>query len=444
MNMFLLFVYFIDEIKGCCLGIGFILFFSAFLAFLRDTLQRTSLAENATERRIKNFKERACESLRRNCCYYILLFILSGIFFTLGYSFYLLKNAKQDIETYPSRIPPKTLLSVSPIQIQDNKTPKFYFRYNPSFIRVNISNETYYFVAIRESTSQECTNYIYRLKSFTEKEIDSHIVFGIGKNLTKLKFAGSMTIINNSENVTYPGFEDPRLFKYHNNEKIGIINGHMFQLYISKITFEKITEKKYDLIEESRFLIKPQFPAAERQKNWVRFPAERKGNNKPWFVYNFNPLIIVDIDLDTGNSNLISIAPKIECIKGFVKGSTNLIKSPFEEDLYIGIVHRSEWESEKNISIYNSSFIGIKYDKENLQIIIDSLSNPFKIPGEIEDKMRPEQSNANNIHFPMGLDCLGEKCERLLVSMGQMDCDALSVEFDTVNVMKMLYKVTCE
>lgn len=368
---------------------------------------------------------------------FAIIFILLGISCRITYP-------NPEVVICHSNLPENTLISVNPIEIIDRKIPSFYYRYNPSLIKfINSSNKnnTIYISAIRESTTQLCEEPKYDTNYYKQRPINSRIILGFGDNPYRLKYLGNMTIIDLSNNQKYPGLEDPRIFKYAKDKKIGVITGHEFQLYLSKLSiFER--KGQYEIKEESRVKLIPNFvPDYQPQKNWVRFPAEFE-DSKPWFIYDYNKMIIVEVDFQTGVAKRVFYQRnKNCCINFFMKGSTNLIPFPTDKSLFFGITHQTENDLNINgLPLYKSYFVGIRYDG-NQNPRLESLSDYFIIPKKVTDKS--EEKSTSRINFPMSIGCYDKECQKIFVTTGNMDCTAHVAIFNTSSVMKMLKKIKC-
>ena len=194
------------------------------------------------------------------------------------------------------------------------------------------------------------------------------------------------------------------------DKKIGMITTNNFKMYISRLKLSINVKYMYTIKEIKRHKIKHSLVIKKKtQKNWVRFPDEKPGED-PQFICNLNPLTIVSINVESGIPNLIFKGNKKRNIPFDIRGSTNFIK--IFNELYLGICHIILHGH------YYSIFMTIKRLKNVYKI--ESFSKYFTLPIFDENKLITDQYR---IHFPLSILCYDKlNCSSILISLGIMDC----------------------
>ena len=76
------------------------------------------------------------------------------------------------------------------------------------------------------------------------------------------------------------------------------------------------------------------------QKNWMFIPNSTTPDEKPLFVYKLNPLEVIAINMETGEGNVMSSQPKLNCVPGLC-GNTMFLHHPTKPNVFIGIAHET-------------------------------------------------------------------------------------------------------
>ena len=311
------------------------------------------------------------------------------------------------------------LISSNLIKIKGAKMPENYSSwFNPSIINYS----SIFLITMRDTNNHYCSK---KIKNITT--IKNKIIFGVGDSIYNLTYAGMIDNLNLS-NPKLQGLEDARLFTYDIDNKIGMLTTNNFEMYISRLKLSINEKYKYTIKEIKRHKIKHSLVIKKRgQKNWVRFPNEKPGED-PQFICYLNPLIIVSINVESGIPNLIFKGNKKKNIIFEIRGNTNFIK--ILNEIFLGICH---------IIIhghYYSIFMTIKRIKNAYKI--ESFSKYFKFPIFDENKLITDQYR---IHFPLSLLCYDNlKCSSILISLGIMDCQPYFALYNKSFIINNLLK----
>lgn len=204
-------------------------------------------------------------------------------------------------------------------------------------------------------------NLIFYGNGFYSRNLISIYKNGCIYNTTELTIPS-----NNSIYAYYKGLEDVRLVVWDN------------KLYAYGTRWDKIENKGCMCVYEldNKFkpvneIIVPPQNGGNCEKNWGAI------EDKPFtFVYLNNPMTIVQIN-EKGDCWLVEKKDKIEEIKGFLKGSTPIVR--YNDEMYISLVHMNDCYSKDDVE-YSDYLTAIVFYDNDLNIIKMSDWFVFKSP----------------------------------------------------------------
>ena len=167
------------------------------------------------------------------------------------------------------------------------------------------------------------------------------------------------------------------------------------------------------------------------QKNWMFIPNSTTPDEKPLFVYKLNPLEVVAINMETGEGDVVSSQPKLDCVPG-LRGNSMFLHHPTKPNVFIGISH----ETVSRRRNYYSRVITIE-EFEPQHFRLTGMSDRFGIPEHNDDICM------HNTHFITSMIYTDESKESVVIGMGYMDCTPHTVLVKTSDLLSSIKPLSC-